>query len=83
VDCGSITQYYKLTHIHILPQNSRRWPLFKFANTGIAAQNIAERYLQEGPVQLPLWQWRSPQPTEINTHVAFLSSRERERNRTM
>jgi hypothetical protein len=37
--------------------------------------------LQEGSIQLPLWQWRSPRPTEIDAHIAFLSSGERKRNR--
>jgi hypothetical protein len=56
-----ITRYsHTLTHIHILPQNSRRWPLCKSANIGIAAGNTAEKYLQEGPVRFPLWQWRFP-----------------------
>jgi hypothetical protein len=51
------------------------------ANVGIAAGNTAERYLQEGPVRLPLWQRRARRPTEIDAHVAFLSSGERQRNR--
>jgi hypothetical protein len=50
-----ITRYsHTLTHIHILPQNSRHWPVCKSANVGVAAGNTAERYLQEGPVRLPL-----------------------------
>jgi hypothetical protein len=81
VDCGFvITRYtHTLTHIHILPQNSCRWSLCKSANVGVAAGNIADKYLQEGPVRLPLWQWRSS-PTEIDAHVAFLSSGDRKRN---
>jgi hypothetical protein len=52
-----ITKYsHILTHIHILPQNSRHWPLCKSANGGVAAGNTAERYLPEGPMRLPLWQ---------------------------
>jgi hypothetical protein len=79
-----ITRYsHTLTHIHILPHNSHHWPLCKSANVGIAARNTAERYLQEGPVRLPLWQWRSPRPTEIDAHVAYLSSGERKRHRMM
>jgi hypothetical protein len=57
VDCGFVAPYYKilrLTH-YILPQNSPCWLLCKSANVGIAAVNTAERYLQEGPIQLPLW----------------------------
>jgi hypothetical protein len=72
---------YTLTHIHILLQNSCHWPLCKSANVRIAAGNTAERHLQEGPIRLPLWQWWSPWPTEIDTNTAFLSSRERNRNR--
>jgi hypothetical protein len=56
-----ITRYtHTLTHIHIFPQNSRRWPLCKSVNVGIAAWNTAEKYLQEVPVRFPLWQWRFP-----------------------
>jgi hypothetical protein len=47
---------HTLTHIHIHLQNNRRWPLCKSVNVGIVAGNTAERYLQEGPVRLPLWQ---------------------------
>jgi hypothetical protein len=72
---------HTLTHIHIHPQNNHHWSLCKSANVGIAAGNTAEKYLQEGPIWLPLWQRRSLWPTEINAHVAFLSSRERKRNR--
>jgi hypothetical protein len=60
VDCGFVAPHYKiltyLTHIHILPENSWCWPLCKYANFGIAAGNTAKRYLQGGPVRLPLWQ---------------------------
>jgi hypothetical protein len=45
---------HTLTHIHIHPQNNRRWPLCKSANVCIAAGNTAETYLQEGPIRLPL-----------------------------
>jgi hypothetical protein len=53
MDCGFVAAYYK---IHILPQNKCRWPLCKSANVGIAAGNTAERYLQDGPIWLPMWQ---------------------------
>jgi hypothetical protein len=72
---------HTLTHIHIHPQNNRRWPLCESANVGIAAGNTAERYLQDGPIWLPLWYQWSLRPTEIDAHVAFLSSGERKRNR--
>jgi hypothetical protein len=73
---------HTLTHIHIHPRNNRRWPLCKSANVGIAAGNTAERYLQEGrPIRLPLWQRRSLRPTEIEAHIAFLSSGGRKKNR--
>jgi hypothetical protein len=32
--------------------------------------------MQEGPIQLPLWQWRSLWLIEIDTQVTFLSIRE-------
>jgi hypothetical protein len=43
----------------------------------MAAGNAAERYLQEGSIQLPLWQWQSPWLTEIDAYVAFLSRKEK------
>jgi hypothetical protein len=70
-----ITRYLNTpTLINTLPQNSRRWPLCKSANVGIAVWNISERYLQEGLIWVPLWQWHSPRLTEIDAHVAFPSS---------
>jgi hypothetical protein len=50
-------------------QNSRRWPLCKSANVGIAAENIAQTYWQEIPVRRLLWHWRPPRRTEIYDHV--------------
>jgi hypothetical protein len=46
----------------------------------MAAGNTAERYLQEGPIQLSLWQWQSAWLTEINSYIDFLSSKKRKRN---
>jgi hypothetical protein len=57
VDCGFVAPYYKiltLTHIHIVCCFA--WLLCKSAKVSIAAGNTAERYFQEGPIQLPLWQ---------------------------
>jgi hypothetical protein len=49
-----ITRYsHTLTHIHIVPQNSRHWPLWKSPNVGTDAGNTAEKYLQQGPVWFP------------------------------
>jgi hypothetical protein len=53
------------------------------ANVGVAAGNTAEKYLQDGPEDFPCDSdyFRSPRPTEIDAHVAFLSGGERKRNR--
>jgi hypothetical protein len=57
------------THIYILPQNNHGCPLSKSANIGIVVGNTTERYLHEGPIWLCLW------PTEIDTHIVFLSNK--------
>jgi hypothetical protein len=81
MDCSFVAPYQKiLTYMYTYPhpQNSSHWPLCKSANFGIAAGNTAEKYVKEGPTRLPLWQWQSPQPTEIHMHVAFPSKGKRE-----
>jgi hypothetical protein len=50
-DCGFVAPCCKIhifTYILILSQNSRRMPLCKSTNVGMATANTVERYLQEG-----------------------------------
>jgi hypothetical protein len=80
VVCGFVAPYYQIftiTLTRILAQNGRCWSLCKSTNV-----SIAERHLQEGPVLLLLWQWRSSKPTETRPRsFSFKRGKEKKWNR--
>jgi hypothetical protein len=85
VGCSFGTLYYKIltlfTHIYIFPQNCSHWPLCESAKVGITAGKTAERYLQDGPNMASLVAVTVSPAIEIDAHIAFLSSKNRKRNR--